>query len=133
MNTQPREVTGWVGWIAFGATILGLAGIFQVMAGVTGIFNDDYYVTNKDGLVLKIDYTAWGWTHLIVGLFLIIGAVSLFSGRGFGRVIAVIAAFVSAVVNLAFINAAPVWSTIIITLDVLVIFAVIAHGREMQT
>jgi hypothetical protein len=133
MNTPTREVTGWVGWIAFGATILGLAGIFQVMAGLTGIFNDDYYVTNKDGLVLKIDYTAWGWTHLAVGIFLIIGAVSLFSGRGFGRVIAVIAAFVSAVVNLAFINAAPVWSTILITLDVLVIFAVIAHGREMQT
>jgi hypothetical protein len=41
-------------------------------------------------------------------------------------------AFLSAVVNLAFISAYPIWSTIMIALDVLVIFAIIVHGRELK-
>jgi hypothetical protein len=35
-------------------------------------------------------------------------------------------------VNLAFIAAYPVWSTIIILLDVVVIFAIVVHGRELK-
>jgi len=40
---------------------------------------------------------------------------------------------VSALVNLAFIAAYPLWSIMVITLDVLVIYALAAHGREMQS
>jgi hypothetical protein len=35
-------------------------------------------------------------------------------------------------VNLAFISAYPVWSTMMIVLDVIVIFAIIVHGRELK-
>ena len=34
--------------------------------------------------------------------------------------------------NLAFISAYPIWSTILITLDVIVIYAIIVHGRELK-
>ena len=46
------------------------------------------------------------------------------------RVVAVLVALLSALVNLAFLSAYPVWSTIMIAVDILVIYAVIAHGRE---
>ena len=42
-------------------------------------------------------------------------------------------AVLSAIVNLAFIAAYPVWGVIIIALDVLVIYALAVHGREMKT
>jgi hypothetical protein len=35
-------------------------------------------------------------------------------------------------VNLAFIGAYPVWGVIVIALDVLVIYAIAVHGREMK-
>ena len=51
------------------------------------------------------------------------------SGKTWGRVVAVAVAMMSAIVNLAFLSAYPVWSTIMILIDVLVIYAVTAHGE----
>jgi hypothetical protein len=46
------------------------------------------------------------------------------------RVLGIVIAVVSALVNIAFLSAYPLWSTIIIALDVLVIYALAVHGRE---
>ena len=42
-----------------------------------------------------------------------------------------IVAGLSLIANFLFIPAYPVWSLIVITLDVLVIYAVMAHGRDI--
>jgi hypothetical protein len=47
--------------------------------------------------------------------------------------VGVLLAGLSALVNLAFIEAYPIWSMLIITFDVLVIYALIVHGREMRS
>lgn len=39
---------------------------------------------------------------------------------------------VSAIVNIGLLAAYPAWSAIMIALDVLVIWAVTVHGREMK-
>jgi hypothetical protein len=48
----------------------------------------------------------------------------------FAGAMAVIAG-VNAITQLGFLAAYPVWSILIIALDVLVIYALIVHGREM--
>lgn len=48
------------------------------------------------------------------------------------RVAAVIVAMLSAVVNIMFLPAYPVWSMIMIAVDVLVIWAVTVHGAEVK-
>ena len=63
---------------------------------------------------------------------LIAAGYAVFSGRVWGRTLGVIAAMLSAIVNFAFIPAYPFWSLLIITVDVLVIYALIAHGGEMR-
>jgi len=47
-------------------------------------------------------------------------------------VIAVIIAMVSAIVNIGFLSAYPIWSTIMITIDILVIWALTVHGGELR-
>jgi hypothetical protein len=91
-----------------------------------------FYVVRPNGLVVNVDYTAWGWTHLLLGVLLIAAGYAVFSGRVWGRTLGVIAALLSAIVNFAFIPAYPVWSILIITVDVLVIYALIAHGGELR-
>jgi hypothetical protein len=39
---------------------------------------------------------------------------------------------INAVVALLFIEAAPVWGMVLITIDILVIYALIVHGRELR-
>ena len=129
---REHEITGWTGWAVFAAVMLGLAGAFGIMAGLVAIFRDEIFLVVKDRLIVNVDYTAWGWAHLIVGALLFLGALSLLSGHMYGRFVAVFAACVSALANLAFLPAYPVWAVLIIAVDVLVIYAVTAHGRELQ-
>jgi hypothetical protein len=123
--------TAWSAWINFAAIMLGLVAVFQGIAGLTAIFKDEVFVA-KRGLTVSIDYTAWGWIHLGISALLIIAAVSLMSGSMYGRIIGVFAAMVSAIGNLVFLTASPVWSVLMITIDVFVIYAIVVHGREMK-
>ena len=129
-SSQAR--TGWVGWLMFAGIMLILVGAFQAIDGLVALFKDELYVVRPNGLVVNVDYTAWGWTHLLLGILLIAAGYAVFSGKVWGRTLGVIAAILSAVVNFAFIPAYPVWSLLIITVDILVIYALIAHGGELR-
>jgi hypothetical protein len=118
--------------VVFAGIMLIMVGVFQAIDGLVALFKDEYYVVRPDGLVFNVDFTAWGWTHLLLGILLVAAGAAVFSGRVWGRTIGVIAAVLSAIVNFAFIAAYPFWSVLIITLDVLVIYALIAHGGEMR-
>jgi len=53
-------------------------------------------------------------------------------GQNWARVVGVVFAVLNALVNLAFIAAYPVWITLTIVLDIIVIYALIVHGREAR-
>ncbi len=128
---RPDRPSAWVGWVAFAGVMLLLAGIFQIIDGLVALFDDGYYVVRPDGLVVNVDYTAWGWLHLLIGVVAVGAGFGLMSGRLWARTVAIAVAVVSAIVNFAFIGAYPVWAIILITIDVLVIYAVAAHGGEL--
>lgn len=127
------EPTGWVGWIMFAGAMMLMLGSFHVIQGLVAIFDDKYYLVGKNGLTVSADYTAWGWTHVILGAIVIAAGAALFVGQMWARVVAVGVAFLSAILNIGFLAAFPIWSTTMIALDVLVIWAVTVHGREMKT
>ena len=131
-RTRAQAPTAWVGWLVFAGVMMVLVGTFQAIDGLIALFNDELYVVRPSGLVVNVDYTVWGWVHLLLGILLIAAGYAVFSGKVWGRTLGVIAAMLSAVVNFAFIPAYPVWSLLIITVDVLVIYALIAHGGELR-
>jgi len=55
------------------------------------------------------------------------------AGNMVARIVGVVVAVISATLNLLFIGAYPVWSMIIIAVDVIVIYAIVVHGRELKT
>ncbi len=131
-NVQPTTATAWVGWIGFAGFMMVMLGTFHVIEGLMALFQDEYFLVGKNGLTVHLDYTAWGWIHLVGGVVIIAGGVGLFSGRIWARALAVVMAFISAVINIGFLSAYPIWSVILITLDILVIWAVTVHGSEMR-
>ena len=132
-RTYADEPTGWVGWIFFAGTMLVILGIFHAIQGLVALFNDNVYLVGPKGLVVNVDYTAWGWVHLLGGIVVILAGVALFAGKMWARILAVIVAVVSAVINVLFLPAYPIWSTMMIAIDVLVIWAVTVHGSEMKS
>lgn len=128
----PQESTAWSGWVVFGGVMLMTLGAFQVIQALVALFDDGFYLVRPNGLVVNVNYNTWGWTHLIIGAVAIVSGLGLLMGNMAARIIGVIAAVVSAIVNLAFISAYPVWSAIVIALDVIVIYAIIVHGGELK-
>jgi hypothetical protein len=130
--SYPPESTAWTGWVVFAGVMLLTLGSFQVIQGLVALFDNGFYLVRPSGLVVDVNYNTWGWTHLIIGVVMIVTGLGLFVGNMAARVLGVVAAVVSAIVNLAFISAYPVWSTIVIALDVVVIYAIIVHGRDLK-
>jgi hypothetical protein len=126
------EPTGWVGWIAFASMLMIMVGSFQVLLGLTALFSSDYFLVGEANLLVTVDYTAWGWTHIALGALAIAAAFGLLAGQMWARVVGIAMALLSAVVNLAFIGAYPLWSVMVIVLDVLVIYAIAMHGKEAK-
>jgi hypothetical protein len=129
---QPAEPSGWVGWIIFAAAMMVMIGVLHTIEGFVALFKDTYYVVRSSGIVLSVDYTAWGWIHIALGVLLAGTGIALFSGRTWARVVGVGVAVLSLIGNFAFVSAYPAWSIILIAIDVLVIYALIVHGREMR-
>ena len=127
-----RDQTGWVGWIVFGGTIMVLLGAFHAIQGLVALFDDEYFVVGQSGLVVSVDYTAWGWAHLLLGLIVAGAGCGLLAGQMWARIVGVLVAMASAVVNLAFLAAFPIWSALMILFDVLIIWAITVHGSELK-
>ena len=126
------QVTGWVGWGWFAAIVLLIAGIFDAIRGFIALLKPDSAYFIFEGELFLFDVQGWGWWNLIIGIVLILVAIALFTGATWARVIAIIVAGLSAIGQLFLIPAQPWWSLIVITLDVLVIFALTVHGKELK-
>jgi len=129
--SEQRSVVA-VGFTAFAGVIMGVAGFFQMIAGFGAILEDKVYAVGQD-YVFSFDVTTWGWIHLLVGLVLVASGVGVFYGSVLARSVGVFVAGLSAVANFAFLLGwnQPFWSMLIIGLDVVIIWALTMHGRDI--
>ena len=122
---------GLAGMVAFAGIMLALIGFFDILQGLTALFNDEYFAV-RGGELLVFDFTTWGVITLIWGVALVAAGLGLLSGRGGARVFAIVVVFVNMIVQIAFLAAYPIWSTIIIALDVFVLYALTARWDEVK-
>ena len=131
-ESREREASsGWaVGFILFAAIMMIMVGVFQALQGLIAIFENEFYVTTRNYL-FQFDATSWGWIHLLLGLLVAFAGWGLLSGRTWARVVAITLALLSAIANFLFIPYYPFWALLLITLDIFVIWAIAAHGRDV--
>jgi hypothetical protein len=124
---QP-PVSGWaVGGVVFAATMLTLVGIFQALAGLVAILNDDFYVVARN-YTFDLDVTTWGVIHLIVGILVFVTGLALFGRRPWAGYTAIALAMLSALTNFFFIPYYPIWALLVIGIDVWIIWALTRPG-----
>jgi hypothetical protein len=119
-----------VGFTVFAATMMIMIGVFQAIAGIVALINDEFYVVTQEW-VFQFDITTWGWVHLLLGIIIGLAGAALFSGAVWARTVGVIVATISAIVSFAWLPWYPVWAIIMITVDVFVIWALTVHGRDI--
>ena len=125
-----REVSGWaVGGAVFAAVLMMISGVFQVIAGITAIVKDKFFVTTPN-YILTFDISRWGWIHLVFGGLLIVAGAFVLRGNVWARAVAIALVALSAIANFLFIPYYPFWALLIIGLDVFVIWALATYGRR---
>ena len=130
--TITRETTsGWgVGFVVFAGVMMIMLGVFHALEGLTAILKGQFFVATRNYLI-TIDMTAWGWIHLIGGVVVAVAGFFVFTGAVWARTIGVILAVLSAFANFLFIPYYPFWSLLMLAVDIFVIWALVAHGREV--
>jgi hypothetical protein len=119
------EVEGG-GWVAFAAIMMGLLGIWNFFEGIAAISSAHVYVANAN--YVFSDLNTWGWIILFIGVLQGIASLMLFSGSEFARWFGIAVASVNALGQLAFIPAYPVWGLLMFSVDVLIIYGLVAYA-----
>jgi hypothetical protein len=115
----------------YAAVMMIMLGFFHGIAGLVGVLEDELYVATPNYL-FQLDATTWGWVHLIMGVIVVLAGFALFSGAVWARTVGVILAVLSMLANFVWLPWYPVWAIIMITANVFVIWALTAHGRDIE-
>lgn len=130
MNPQTKP-SGWIGWVVFASVMMMLIGFFQIIYGLAAIFRQGFFVVTQNHL-LVFNFTTWGWISLLLGIIVLAAGYELMRGAVWARVLAVFLAGLSIIANMAFVEAYPIWSIMIITFDIFIIYSLIVHGGELR-
>ena len=133
-RTEPavEEARGW-GWVRFGGVMMAVIGGFAVIEGLIALLSPTYFVT-AGGAVLALTVGGWGWVHLILGALVLLTGLSLLSEDvpAWARGTAVVLVALNMIVQLVWLPAYPIWSIIVLVLDVLVLHALIVTWHDRR-
>ena len=133
MSEPPSTRTRWAGGVVLAALTLLVLGAIQAFVAFVAFFNPSYLFVPSSARAVRLEYSAWGWLQLLMGVLMVAAGYGLLAGKTWARVVAVVLAGLSAIANMTFIAAYPWWAVTIIVLDVVVIYAVTVHGAEAQS
>ncbi len=120
----------WASGLAlFAGLMMIVLGINQVFLGISGIANDDVYVSTPN-YVYQFDLTTWGWLHLVFGVVVAVAGFFVIQGQAWARGLGIFLASLNAIVNFLFIPYFPVWAILLIALDVAVIWGLATFQRD---
>ena len=120
------------GWAAFAGVVMFIVGSLDALWGLGAILNDDIVVVGGQGALIA-DITTWGWVHLLLGSAVALTGVGLIMGSGISRWMAVIIVAINAISQIVWFPAAPLWSFLIIVLDVTIIYQLTARWDQQAS
>ena len=133
MQTPRAARPPMAGWIVFTATILIVVGVLDAIEGLIAIIRDNYYAIHGDQLIV-FDTTTWGWIMLIWGALLALVGLALWTGAGWARWTAIVLVAINLIAQLAWLGNTryPLWALVIVSLDVVIIYALTARWTGYQ-
>jgi hypothetical protein len=132
MTQHEPEPSGWaVGGAMFAGVMMVIVGVFEMIAGLAAISNDELFVKTENYL-FDFDVSTWGWIHLVLGLLVAAAGLGLIAGRVWGGLVGIGLATLVAIANFFWIPYYPFWSILTIALAVWVIWALTRPGVYRQ-
>jgi hypothetical protein len=133
-TTQGSEKQGFAAGAIFSAgVLLLLAGLWQAFLGLVALFKDtDTVLVVGQKWIFQFDVTTWGWIHLLIGAALFLVGIFVLRGALWAGIVGIGIAGLSAFANFLWLPYYPVWAILIITLDVIIIWALAVHRESIH-
>ena len=129
----PAHGAGAAGWVVglstFAGIMMMITGLFNAMEGVVALARNEVYAITPR-YIFTFDLTTWGWIHIILGIIVLAAGVGVMTGQLWGRVVGITIAALTMLANFAFLPYYPIWSLLIIALNVFVIWALCVYDRD---
>jgi hypothetical protein len=113
-------------WVWFSAIVLIIGGAFALIDGLVAVYRSSFFTANA--VYVFSDLRTWGWIIFGLGVAGVASGFAVLSGREWARWLGVAVAGVSALGQLLFAQAYPLWSLMIMAIDFLVIYGLVAYG-----
>jgi hypothetical protein len=126
-SSRRYDDVGVNGWQAFAGVILFLNGVFGFLYGLAAVLNDEVVTVGGGTGVTVWDFTAWGWVQMVIGVLMAATSIGLFMMKGWARFAALIFCMLNVLVQFGTISAFPLWSLLVIALDVVIIYQLTAN------
>ena len=114
--------------VIFASALLAIAGFFNLFDGIGAIARSSVYVANAR--YVWGDLRAWGWVAFILRILQLLAALGVVVGNQVVRWFAVAVIACNAVAQMFFLPGYPVWSLMIIALDVVALWGLCAYGSK---
>ncbi|HWG09158.1 MAG TPA: hypothetical protein VN672_09135 [Solirubrobacteraceae bacterium] len=118
------------GWVIFAGVLIMLVGVMNTIYGIAAISKSSFYAANTRFVVS--DLKTWGWIVLAIGALQICVAAGVWAQAQWARWTGVGIAGLNFIAQLMFIAAYPWLSITLATLDILVIYALVAYGGRLE-
>lgn len=117
------------GRVVFAALMLLILGTLNIIYGFGAL--DDANVFVNDTRLVFSDLSTYGWILIILGLFQLTAGFSLMSGNAYGRVFAIAAGSLGAIIALVSVGGAfPWYSLAVFFLCVWVVHGIVVFGED---
>jgi hypothetical protein len=116
------------GLVTFAAAMLFLLGGFQLMYAILEFANATWVAINVAG-TFGGPLWLWGIIDLLFAIIVFGAASDILRGGQYGRTVGLIIAGLSALRWFFYIPAAPWVAAVVIAVDILIIYALVAHGE----
>ena len=123
-----RESTrqAWArGGLVLAGTLMLIIGVYQILLGIAAIVNNKFFVVGPN-YAYTVNLTAWGWIHLGIGVVVALAGFYLFTASAAAKIIGIALLSISAIANFFFLPYYPLWSLLVIALDIFAIWAIAA-------
>ncbi|MFG3393940.1 hypothetical protein AAIB46_32780 [Streptomyces sp. 35M1] len=117
----------WVtGGVLFAGILMLCQGVVAALEGIAALADGDVY-GDVGEYVYRISLTGWGWIHLVLGVCVAVTGAGVLKGASWARVTGIVFASLNLFAHFLFLPYAPLWSVIVIALDIFVIWALAAY------
>ncbi len=125
------------GWVTYAGVMASIAGVYNLLSGIAAIADDarlSQYpgLADIDEVLYGVDLSTWGWFWAIVGGLQLVTAGLIFARNKAGQMLGIVFASISAMLTVFIMWIYPVWALVVLALDMMIIYALTAHGEEFE-